>query len=1025
MKQFRFFLAMLLLSLSSTSNFAQQREITGKVIDLATGEPLSGVSVIPGKTKKGVTTKQDGSFSIAIPAGSASLIFSYVGYVTQIVDIEDSTVIRVLLDRNAKDAQEVVVIGYGTSRKKDLTGSVASIPMADIEKIPITRADQMIQGRVSGVQVTQTNAEPGGNVSIRIRGTNSINSGNEPLFVIDGFPGAGDLNSINPSDIASIEILKDASATAIYGSRGANGVVLVTTKKGKAGKHVVTFEMFTGFQQVSKPYEMMNAKEFAAYLNDVQNLANIEAPASARPLPYRQGEIDSLGEGTNWQNELFRSAPTSNYQLGFNGGNTDTKYNLSFNLFEQKGIILNSGFKRGSVRFNFDRNLSSKLKFGFTSQFTRSWEDRALVNTSGGTNGGVLLDALRISPILPVKDASGQFTFQNGPAPYVDIVGNPIAYAEKSKDKRNNLRGLVNTFFEYEILNGLKLKISGGTDFNFGTRNFFRPSDIFLGSITNGSALKSASNRFSWVNENILSYNKKLNENHSFDLLGGFSVQEFRNEDFLASVSNLFTNSLGTDNLAIGANVLTPISNSQKNSLASYFGRANYNLYGKYLFTFTMRADGSSRFGKGNKWGYFPSGAFAWRLGDEKFVRDVKAISDLKLRVSYGITGNQEIGSYQSIARYDDFSYTLGGPIRSVGVAINNIPNPALSWESTRSFDVGLDLALFNNRITFTADAYGKRTNDLLLLVSIPRSTGFQNVLLNAGSVGNKGFEFALNTRNIENNDFVWTSNFNISFNRNKVLDLNGEFERFVGEASSSIFPGASAGTSILRIGEPIGSFYGYTFLGIYQNAAEVTTYGIAGRRPGDPIYADINGDKLVNANDRTIIGRGQPDFTWGFTNNLSYKKFGLNFFFYGVQGQSVLNLNRYELESGFSSTAKLKSVVNRWTGEGTSNTIPKANSVVRRNTGITSDIVEDASFIRLRNVTLAYDIIDAKQSGAKGIFKAVSVYITAQNLFTITNYSGYDPEVNSFGASNLSLNTDYNAFRVARSFIAGLKLQF
>jgi TonB-dependent starch-binding outer membrane protein SusC len=1024
MKQLRCLLLMLLFILPAGIVFAQQKTITGKVTDQSTGEPLSGVSVLADKNKKGVATKQDGAYSITTDGGSTSLIFSYVGYASQVINIGTNSVINVSLLPSVKTGDDIVVIGYGTSRKKDLTGSVASIPMADLEKIPITRADQMIQGRVSGVQVIQTNAEPGGNVSIRIRGTNSINSGNEPLFVIDGFPGAGDLNSINPSDIASIEILKDASATAIYGSRGANGVVLISTKKGKADKHTVTFEMFTGFQKVANPYEMMNAKEFAAYLNDVQNLANIEAPSSARPLPYRQGEIDSMGAGTNWQDELFRTAPSSNYQLGFNGGNSDTKYNLSFNLFEQKGIILNSGFKRGSVRFNFDRNISAKLKLGFTSQFTRSWEDRALVNTSGGTNGGVLLDALRISPIIPVKDAQGQFTFQNGPAPYVDIVGNPIAYAEKSKDKRNNLRGLVNAFFEYQIVNGLKFKVSGGTDFNFGTRDFFRPSDIFLGGITNGSALKFASNRFAWVNENTLTYAKQINKNHTINVLGGFSLQEFKTDDFSAAATNFFTNSLGTNNLSLGANVLTPVSNAQKNSLSSFFARANYSLMEKYLFTFTMRADGSSRFGVGNKWGYFPSGAFAWRMGDENFIKNIKAISDLKLRVSYGITGNQEIGSYQSIARYDDFSYTLGGPVRAVGVAINSIPNPNLSWESTRSFDAGIDLSLFNDRLTFTADYYDKQTNDLLLLVSIPRSTGFQNVLLNAGSVGNKGVEFALNTSNIEKKNFKWTSNFNISFNRNKVLDLNGEFERFVGEASGSIFPGASAGTSVLRVGEPIGSFYGYKFLGIYQNAAEVTASGITGRRPGDPIYEDVNGDKAINATDRTIIGRAQPKFTWGFTNNVSYKKFNLNFFLYGSEGQSVLNLNRYELESGLSTTAKLKSVVNRWTGEGTSNTIPKANSVVRRNTGVTSDIVEDASFVRFKNITLGYDIIDAKQQ-KKGLFKGVTIYVTAQNLFTITKYSGYDPEVNSFGASNLSLNTDYNAFPVAKSFIAGVRVQF
>lgn len=1001
--------------------------VTGTVIDEKNG-PLIGANILLEGTTKGTVTDVSGNFRLELDDAekNGTLVFSYVGYEKQSIAIESRTSVNVIL-KESGNLNEVVVIGYGTSRKRDLTGSVASIPVADLEKTAFTRADQMIQGRVSGVQVYQTNAEPGGNVSIRIRGTNSINSGNEPLFVIDGFPGAGDLNSINPSDIASIEILKDASATAIYGSRGANGVILITTKKGTEGRHKVTFEAYYGAQQVAKPHEMMNAQEFARYLNDVQQLANTEAPSSARTVPYTQAQIDAMGKGTDWQKEIFQTAMSSNYQLGFNGGNKDTRYNLSFNLFEQEGIIINSGLKRGSMRFNFDRNISAKLKMGFTSQFSRTWEDRALVNVNGGTTGGVLLDALRMSPIVPVYDANGAFTYVNEPLPYVDQVGNPVAYAVKTKDQRGNLRGLANIFFEYELLKGLKLKVSGGVDVAYSTRNFYRPSDIFLGSLTNGNGLKAAANRYSWVNENTLSYDKNINKSNAINIVAGFSVQEFKNEDFTASSSNFFTNSLGTDNLALGGNVLTPSSNADKNSLASYFTRVNYRLNEKYLATFTMRADGSSRFGNNNKWGYFPSGALAWRIGEENFIKNIDAISDLKLRVSYGITGNQEIGSYSSIARYGNNGYTVGGPIRVVGVSVNNIPNPELTWESTRSFDAGLDFSILNGKVALIVDYYDKKTNDLLLQVSIPRSSGFQSVLLNAGSVENKGLEFTLNTVNIDKEKFKWNTSFNISFNRNKVLDLNGEYERFVGEASSSIFPGANAGTSVLRVGEPIGSFYGYTFLGLWQTPEEIKAGYIKNKttyRPGDPKYMDMNGDSIINALDRSIIGRAQPKFTWGFTNNFTFGRLSLNVFIYGSEGLSVLNLNRYELESGISGTNKLKSVNDRWTGPGTSNTIPKANSAVRRNTGITSDIVEDASFIRIKTVTLSYDVLKSSSS-RKGVFKSANVYLTGQNLLTVTDYTGYDPEVNSFGNSNLSLNTDYNAYPVAKSYILGVKLGF
>ena len=1012
----------LALAVATTAQ-AQTRQVTGTVLSAADRSPLPGVSVLVKGTSVGTATDSEGKFSLPVAGDAAVLVYSFIGFESVEVRVgSGSTAEPVRLKEKSTDLNDVVVVGYGTQRRQDLTGSVASITAAQVAEVPIARAEQILQGRVSGVQVTQTNSEPGGGVSIRIRGTNSINSGNEPLFVIDGFPGAGDLNSINPSDIESIEVLKDASATAIYGSRGANGVVIVTTKKGKAGRNVVDFEAYTGTNTVRKPYELLNATEFATYLNEVQTLNNAEG-TSPRALPYTPEQIAGLGEGTNWQKEIFRTARLSNYQLGFSGGTDATRYNLSFNYFDQDGIIINSGFKRASVRLNLDRKVSDKISFNFTSQLSRTKQQRANVNTDGGSNGGTVLDALRFNPAVPVRDASGQYSLDNQPQPYVEIGGNPVAYAEQVRNERTLLRGLLNAAAVYKILPSLTLRVSGGVDLFNGQTDQYTPSTVYVGQNTNGFAAKSTDANYSWLNENTLTYDGKLNEHNALNVVAGLTFQEFNFERFNASVSNLFTNALSNDNLGIGGNVLTPGSGRNSNTLASYFGRVNYRLFEKYLFTFTMRVDGSSRFGANHKQGYFPSAAVAYRVIDEKFMQALPLFTDLKLRASFGITGNQEIGSYQSLARYGVNPYTAG-TIRLVGLTASNIPNPDLTWESTASTDVGLDIGFLKNRILLTADYYYKKTSDLLLQVSIPQTSGFSNILLNSGSVQNKGFELGLNTVNVEGARFGWKTNLNFSLNRNKVLDLNGEYERFVGQSSGSVFPGAAGNTGILRVGEPIGAFYGYQFLGIWQTPQEIAESGITDKvRPGDPRYADNNGNHRIEAGDRVIVGQAQPKFIYGVTNNFTFGPLGLSVFIQGVQGSSVLNLNRYELESGFVAPNKVRAVLDRWTGPGTSNTIPKANSVLRRNTGITSDVVEDGSFVRLKTATLSYTV--PVPAGLGKTVKSASLYVTGQNLITLTKYTGYDPEVNSFGNSNLSLNTDYNAFPSSRTYIAGIRIGF
>jgi len=999
---------------------AQTRKITGKVLSSA-NTLLEGVTVQLKGSKLSTATNANGSFSLAVPEqGSSILVFSYVGFEPKEVNITSSTTVEVVLNEKVKGLNDVIVVGYGTARKRDLTGSVVSVNAKDLDKTPVIRADQMLQGRVSGLQFIQTDGQPGSVTSIRIRGTNSINSGNEPLYVIDGFAGVGDLNSINPGDIQSIEVLKDASATAIYGSRGANGVILVTTKKGVAGQHNITFDAYNGIQKMSKKLDLLNATQFATFLDTLQQQNNFANPATALALPYTDAQIKALGAGTDWQDALYRAAPIQNYQLGFNGGSADTRYYLSFNYFGQDGIMRNTGFQRGTVRMNLDRKISEKLRTGFTSQI--AYTSQLIDATKTGIGYGAAGSALGMSPAVPLRDSTGAYTYQNTPLPYVSGIGNPVAGIVLSNDRIAVFRGMVNLFGEYEIIPGLRLRTSFGVDYSSSTEKKFIPTTTFLGAQTAGSGYEGTSNRYSWLNENTLTYSKTINKIHAVDIVGGFTVQAFDTSSYSTSSNGYFTNTLGTNNLGIGSSVLTPSSNTTLNTLASYFGRANYRLKEKYLFTFTMRADGSSRFGTLHKWGYFPSGAFAWRMSDENFIKNIPKISDLKLRLSYGITGNQEIGSYQSQSQYTSNGYSLGtNPVRVVGITANNIPNPDLSWESTASADAGIDLGLLNNRITVTADYYYKTTSNLLLNVSIPQSSGYASILLNAGKVRNQGFDLSISSKNVEGHWFKWSTTLNYSMNRNKVLNLNGTNNILVGATGPYILTNGLA-PSILRVGQPIGSFYGYVFKGIWQNQAQITKSGIKTKVvPGDPMIADLDGDSLITGSDRTIVGHALPKFFYGLNNDFTLGRFNLSVFLQGVYGNDLLNVTKYSHTTGGTNNA-FPFVLDAWHGDGTSNTVPRANSTMEKGLGVVNNYIESGSYLRIQTVTLAYN---APMSKVSHVFKNSVIYFTVQNVYTFTGYSGYNPEVNSYGQDNLSLGTDLNPYPPARTFIAGIKMTF
>ena len=793
------------------------RTIRGKVTSSDNGEPLPGVSVLAKGTQRGTTTDQAGEFAVEIPAsGTPVLVFSFVGYESQEIPVGNQTRIDLALQADTRALGEVVVVGYGTVRRKDITGSVTSISEETIKQTPILSTDQALQGRAAGVLVVQTSGEPGAPISVRVRGSGSINAGNEPLFVVDGFPlnPGSSLNSFNPSDIESIEVLKDASATAIYGARGANGVVLVTTKRGKRGKPVVSLESYYGQQTLRKKIPLLNARQFAELLNE----SSVNA---GQPAPFTSGEVAALGEGTDWQDELYRPAPITNHQLSVVGGTDQVRYAVSTNYFKQDGIVVNTGFDRISFRTNLDFDLSQRVKAGTSLTFART-QQRGVETQNDGR--GVVSNTLAFTPLSTLRDANGDFTQVD--IPQVDIKGNPVARTLASSDVYVSNRLLANLFVDYKIIDHLTLRVSAGADVGYGKGNFYVPSTVYEGRPTNGYAQVSTNLGNSWLNENTLTYARQFGRS-SVNVLAGLTLQKFASEGATARTQNFSNDILAYNDLFTGADPQPPSSGRADNALRSYIGRINYGFADRYLVTLTARADGSSRFGAGNKTALFPSGALAWRVSEEEFMKPLRFVSDLKLRFSAGVTGNQEIGNYQSLASLSPQRYVLGSGANytpRVGFTNGRIANPDLRWESTRQLDAGLDLSLFGGRVSTTLDWYYKRTYDLLLNVPLPFTSGFTSALKNLGTTENRGVEWNVSSRNVVSNKggFTWTTDLNVARNRNKVLDLGDVDYLFVGSSSGGRKYGNS---SILRVGEPMGSFYGIIADGIFQSLEEVNSH--------------------------------------------------------------------------------------------------------------------------------------------------------------------------------------------------------
>jgi TonB-linked SusC/RagA family outer membrane protein len=1014
---------LLLLIGPYVTSFAQT-SVSGTVKDLENGSSLPGVNVLVKGTSVGTVSDIDGNYSLTVPAGGNVLVFSSVGYETIEEEINGRSTINIGLAPDLQSLSEVVVVGYGTVKKSDLTGSVASIEGESIKEFPVTSIDQGIQARAPGVQVTQASAAPGGGVSVRIRGSNSINSGSEPLYVIDGFPIYPDNNAygvggnrrasnimatINPNDIESIEILKDASATSIYGSRGSNGVVLITTKRGKAGESKIEYDGSVSVQTIANEIEVLNGREFATYLN------TLEVSQGGAPI-YSQAEIEAIGEGTDWLDEVTRPGSINSHQLSFSGGNESMRYALVGNYFDNEGVIENTNFQRYGIRLNLDNDaLNGRLKINSSWSFNRTNSNNA--PTDRGGPGGIIITALGLDPTVPVRDEEGEFALASYDGRFFT---NPLQELENVTDADATNRILGNTGFTFEITEGLNFKTSIGADVIDASRTTFYPVGISrLGRDRAGELTKANRNSVNILNENILSYNRQINENHTIDVVAGYTFQKEVNEGMSSTNRGLSAVNVDQATLGGGTDIQIPFSERREWLLKSFLGRINYNLMERYLLTFSFRRDGSSRFGAANKWANFPSVALGWRVIEEDFFQNSalgNAFSDLKLRASWGITGNSEIPVYNSQANLNEYNYVFGGNL-VLGLADARLSNPDLRWESTRMFNVGLDFSFLENRLNLTADYFNNNTEDLLLFVTIPSSLGFSSVLKNSGSLENKGFELGLNYVAIDRQDFRWDISGNLSFLRNKITDLGTSTPFFSNSTSGHL----GVDGSWVEAGNPIGVWRGYHYIGLFQSQEEIdNSPSLSGDKPGYPRYQDTNEDGVITPDDYVIMGDPNPDFTWGLNTTLNYKSFDFSLFLRGVQGIDVRNLQQSEIGDGVQKINQIASILeDSWTPQNTDASRPviDGNRDFANSYRDSDYFIEDGSFIRIQNVSLGYTL------PVSNFIRNARIYVSAQNPLLFTNYSGFDPEVNNQGQNNLNRGDDYDAYPRSRTFTVGVNL--
>jgi TonB-linked SusC/RagA family outer membrane protein len=1037
---------------STVAGTAQNVPVSGRVTD-AKGEGLPGVTVLVKGTTIGTATGADGSFSLSAPENS-TLVFSSIGYKNQELAITGATsTIAIRMSDDAQSLNEVVVVGYGTQSRQELTTSVASVGAAQIARQPVAGFDQALQGQAPGVQVTAPTGAPGAGINVRIRGNASLSLNGSPLYVIDGVPVLPDyqqelttgnqrlnpLNTINPNDIESIDVLKDGAAAAIYGVRAANGVVVITTKRGKVGQAQVGLSMYYGKQYLRKKLDLLNSQQFARQYNETITNYNAQQtdPKNIVAIPF--ADPNNPGPyNTDWQDEVYRPAAIQNYQLSVSGGTEKTRYYVAGGYFKQDGININSGFDRFNFKVNFDQEVSSRFRMGINLNTSRSHTNGSVRSELGAGSSGTVIGALTQIPTIPVYNPDGVTYAVNSFATNFD---NPVGNLRESNNNAIVYQAIGNLFGELDILKNLKLRSSIGLDFRTQTENTFvsrnYPSLALPGvdPSQRGSARTATNQQVIWLLENTLTYNPNLGDKSHLTLLAGQSMQ----------ASDRFTSGAGTRSFAsnavpyLGAGAIAngiPSSYADQWALLSFFSRAIYDYDQRYLATVSFRADASSRFSSANRFGYFPAVALGWRVSKESFFPQTRAISDLKLRASFGANGNQEIYTYQRFARYaTGYNYQGTGSAIVGGISQSDIGNE-VKWETTYQYNGGIDLAMFNNRLTFTFDIYDKRTKDLLNSVPIPQSSGAQtlSILQNLGSIDNRGIEIGVVTRNVDgqNGGFSWSTNFNVSGNRNKIVDLGMQTSDAGVQSPRVILPTDNPNT-IQQAGVPLGVFYGYVADGIIQtqdqlnalNAGSPTKiYQAAKTAPGDIKFKDLNGDGVINTSDRTIIGNPNPKAIAGITNNFSYKGLDLSIFFQGSFGNDIYNQTRTVTEGQTDPLNQSVAVLNHWTPTNTDTNIPRpVRSDPNGNNRLSTRFIEDGSYVRLKNITLGYTVPTVLSNHAA--IKSLRVYATTQNLVTWTKYSGYDPEVSADPLSTTSIGRDFGVYPQSRTYTVGLNATF
>ncbi|MEP6645673.1 MAG: TonB-dependent receptor [Saprospiraceae bacterium] len=976
----------LVIGASHIASGQTNETITGKVTS-SDKESMIGVSVVVPGTTNGTVTDENGSYKLIVPTSAMQLEFSYTGYLKQMVDINKRSVIDIVLETDVKALSEIVVVGYGVEQKALLTGSVGTVTADKIKDLPVSTIDGIIQGQTAGVEVSQNSGTPGAEMSVRIRGTSSISASSQPLYVIDGIPvttgdfaqvgyegqGINSLSDLSPNDIESISVLKDAAAASIYGARASNGVVLITTKRGANEKSVVSLNAYYGVQQTWRKLDMLNTLDWMKYRND---LAGTEV--------FTQEDMANITTNTNWQDVIFRTAPISNYELSSTGGNERTKYFISGNYFDQDGIVIGTDYKRFNGRVNLDHKMTDKLAIGTNIGLTYAKTDRVEGDQS---LHGPLPNGISTPSIFPVYNTDGSYN-QDGP------YSNAVSIANEAINQNFSFRVIGNVYANYTILPNLTFSTKWGLDFLNLREHAYESTKTVQGAKYNGLGFETYTNVMNVVSNNLLRYQTSI-EKSDLEFLAGYSFEKYQTRSSFIRAQDFSSQDLQYINSA--ATIVSASSFGSDDGLRSFFGRANLNFDNKYIVTLTGRLDGSSRFGKAHRNGFFPAISAGWRIGQEDFF-DISAISELKLRASYGLTGNDDIPPFLFAALYGNTSY--GG---QPGVYPNNIPNPDLKWETTAQLDFGLDLSLFEDRIAITADYYDKQTKDLLLSRPLPTSSGFASITENVGEVENKGVEFSITTQNFSGSEFKWSTSLNVSANRNKVVKLYNH----------QPIDDLGRGSSRIEEGEPIGIFYSYQSLGVDPST-------------GDIVYKDVNFDGEITSADRTKVGNPHPDFIGAITNTFGYKGFDMSIFFQGSFGNDVFDGSRLYLESLQGGDNQLAVVNDRWRQPGDITSIPDAtNDPVRAasNKRVSSRFIEDGSYLRLKNLTIGYSF-NKKILAAKKV-SSLRLYMSGQNLLTFTNYTGLDPEVNYRGNDNAVIGTDFFTFPQVRSYTFGLNLTF